>query len=200
MSWKRGAYPEYTLEDVVAVLFLLQNPLGRKAISETLDLGEGSVRTLLRKLLWGSLIRSARRGHSLTGEGRSIVERLSKHFSEVRKVGDVEGYPAYALLIRNPPDFNSLELRDEAIRFFAKGAMILLVKGGEPVFPEDGRPLRETMPELAESLGRFFRFSEGDLVVVTWAEKEGHAIKSAYHVALTLKGNEMPEEIKSLVR
>ena len=78
--------------------------------------------------------------------------------------------------------------------------MILVVKEGEPVFPEDGRPLSETMPALAERLGEMFRLNEGDLVVVTWAEKEADAMKSAYHVALTLKGDGLPDEIKSLVR
>ncbi|ASJ13059.1 DUF4443 domain-containing protein [Thermococcus thioreducens] len=200
MSWKRGAYPEFTLEDAVAVLFMLQNPAGRKAISEALDLGEGSVRTLLRKLSWRGLIRSTQRGHSLNDEGMKLLERLSEHFSEVQKVGEVEGYPAYGLVVRNPPEFKSIELRDEAIRFFARGALILVVKDGEPVFPEDERPLGETMPELAKNLKQSFRPSEGDLVVVTWAEKEADAMKSAYHVALALKGDGLPEEIKSLVR
>ena len=200
MSWKRGAYPEFTLEDAVAVLFMLQNPTGRKAISEVLDLGEGSVRTLLKKLSTLDVISSTQRGHSLNKEGMKLLERLSEHFSEVQRVGEVEGYPAYGLVVRNPPGFKSIELRDEAIRFFAKGAMILVVKEGEPVFPEDGRPLRETMPALAERLGEMFRLNEGDLVVVTWAEKEADAMKSAYHVALTLKGDGLPDEIKSLVR
>ncbi|CAD5244835.1 DUF4443 domain-containing protein [Thermococcus camini] len=200
MSWKRGAYPEFTLEDAVAVLFMLQNPTGRKAVSEALDLGEGSVRTLLRKLLWQGLIRSTQRGHSLNGRGMELLEGISRHFSEVRRVGEIEGHPAFALTVREPGKFKSIELRDEAIRFFAKGAMILVVRNGEPIFPEDGRPLSETMPELAEKVKGAFRLEDGDLVVVTWAEKEADAMKSAYHVALSLKEEVLPEEIKSLVR
>lgn len=197
MSWKRGAYPEFTIEDAVAVLYLMKNPVGRKTISELLGLGEGSVRTLLRKLSKMNLIESSQRGHTLSEEGRELVERLSKSFSEVHAVGRVEGYPAYAIVVRNPPEFKSIELRDEAIRFFAKGAMILVVKNGEVVFPEDGRPLRETMPELAERLS-VLRSEEGDMVVVTWAENPADAMKSAYHVAVFLK--DVPDEIKSLVR
>lgn len=200
MSWKRGAYPEFTLEDAVAVLFMLKSPTGRKSISEVLDLGEGSVRTLLKKLSALEVISSTQRGHSLNEKGMELLERLCKSFSEAKLVGEVEGYPAYALVIKRPPEFKSIELRDEAIRFFAKGAMILIVRNGEPVFPEDGRPLAETMRELAERIGKTFELSDGDLVVVTWAEKEADAMKSAYHVALTLKGNGLPEEIKSLVR
>jgi len=200
MSWKRGAYPEFTLEDAVAVLFMLKSPTGRKSISEVLDLGEGSVRTLLKKLSALEVISSTQRGHSLNEKGMELLERLCKSFSEAKLVGEVEGYPAYALVIKRPPEFKSIELRDEAIRFFAKGAMILIVRNGEPVFPEDGRPLAETMRELAERIGKTFELSDGDLVVVTWAEKEADAMKSAYHVALTLKGDGLPEEIKSLVR
>ncbi|WP_148883463.1 DUF4443 domain-containing protein [Thermococcus aciditolerans] len=200
MSWKRGAYPEFTLEDAVAVLFMLQNPTGRKAISEALNLGEGSVRTLLRKLSNIGAISSAQRGHSLNKRGMGLLEGISRHFSEVRRIGEIEGYPAFALTVREPGEFKSIELRDEAIRFFAKGAMILVVRNGEPVFPEDGRPLSETMPELAERVKEAFKLEDGELVVITWAEKEANAMKSAYHVALSLKEEVLPEEIKSLVR
>ncbi|MBP1911055.1 DUF4443 domain-containing protein [Thermococcus stetteri] len=200
MSWKRGAYPEFTLEDVIAVLFLLKEPIGRKAIAETLDLGEGSVRTLLKKLDWIGVIDSAQRGHFLSKTGKKLLEELRNLFSETHFVGKVDGMPAYAIVVKNPPQFKSIELRDEAIRFFAKGAMILVVKNGEPVFPEDGRPLRDTMEELAENIKEVLNFSDGDLIVVTWAENPSDAMKSAYHVAVTLKGDKIPEELKSIVR
>ncbi len=199
MSWKRGAYPEFTLEDAVAVLFMLRNPTGRKAISEVLELGEGSVRTLLKKLGSLEVIESTQRGHSLNEKGRKLVERMESCFSGAKPTGKIDGYPAYALVLRNPPEFKSIELRDEAIRFHARGAMILIVRDGKPVFPEDERPLDETMPELAERLG-VLNPGEGDMVIVTWAESEADAMKSAYHVALTLKGECIPEEISSLVR
>ncbi|ASJ10167.1 hypothetical protein A3L12_02090 [Thermococcus sp. P6] len=200
MDWKRGAYPEFTLEDAVAVLFMLRNPTGRKAVSEALNIGEGSVRTLLKKLSRLGVITSTRRGHSLNDRGMALLGRISRNFSGVEKVGTVEGYPAYGLIVRNPGEFNSINLRDEAVRFFARGAMILEVRNGEPVFPEDGRSLSETLPELAGSIKRLLKPGEGDLVVVTWAGEEAHAVKSAYHVALTLKGEEIPEEIKTLAR
>ncbi|ASJ02333.1 hypothetical protein A3L09_03235 [Thermococcus profundus] len=200
MSWKRGAYPEFTLEDVIATMFLLKEPTGRKLISEMLDLGEGSVRTILKKLGFLDLIRSTQRGHSLSDRGKEILEKIEKHFSEVHKAGKVEGFPAYAILIRKPGSFKSIELRDEAVRYFAKGAMVLTVKDGEPVFPEDMRALSETMPELAEDIKNAFEAEDGDMVVVTWAENSADAMKSAYHVALFLKGEHIPEEIKSLVR
>ncbi|ASJ05854.1 DUF4443 domain-containing protein [Thermococcus pacificus] len=200
MSWKRGAYPEFTLEDAVAVLFMLQEPVGRKTVSEVLELGEGSVRTLLRKLSQLGAISSTQRGHSLNENGQELVERIESCFSGAKPAGKIDGYPAYALVVRNPPEFKSIELRDEAIRFHAKGAMILVVRNGEIVFPEDGRPLRETMPEIAEELEERSKPEDGDMVVVTWAEKEADAMKSAYHVALTLKGECIPEEIISLVR
>ncbi|WP_297435817.1 DUF4443 domain-containing protein [Thermococcus sp.] len=198
MSWKRGAYPEFTLEDAVATLFLLGEPTGRKTISELLNIGEGSVRTLLRRLTNLGLIRSAQRGHSLTEKGVSLVRGITENFSEAREVHRIDSYPAYAVVVRNPPEFKSIELRDEAIRYFAKGAMILVVDEGEVVFPEDKRPLRETMPALDEDIKRMPELNEGCLVVVTWAENPGDAMKSAYHVALALKAEVLPGEIKSI--
>jgi len=199
MSWKRGAYPEFTTEDAVALLFTLQIPTGRKTVSEFLELGEGSVRTLLKKLLGLGLISSTQRGHALTERGAELVGRISQHISEARPVGSVGGLPAYALVVRNPGEFKSIELRDEAIRFHARGALLLVVRGGKVVFPEDERPLSEAMPELARKLGGL-PLEEGNLIVVTWADSQAKALKSVYHVALFLKGEKLPEEIKSLVR
>jgi len=198
MDWKRGAYPEFKIEDAIAVLFLLKTPKGRKQISEELNLGEGTVRTLLKKLSSIGLVESQQKGHSLSEKGVKIIQEISKLLSEPLEVTPLEGFVTYALVVRNPPEFKSIELRDEAIRFFAKGAMILTVQNGEIVFPEDGRPLRETLPELSEDLKKL-PVENGDLVIVTWAENKADALKSLIHVALSLKGELLPEEIKKLV-
>ncbi|WP_087037581.1 DUF4443 domain-containing protein [Thermococcus litoralis] len=198
MDWKRGAYPEFKIEDAIAVLFLLKTPKGRKQISEELNLGEGTVRTLLKKLSSIGLVESQQKGHSLSEKGVKIIQEISKLFSEPLEVTPLEGFVTYALVVRNPPEFKSIELRDEAIRFFAKGAMILTVQNGEIVFPEDGRPLKETLPELSEDLKKL-PVENGDLVIVTWAENKADALKSLIHVALSLKGELLPEEIKKLV-
>ncbi|WP_461865685.1 DUF4443 domain-containing protein [Thermococcus sp.] len=199
MSWKRGAYPEFNLEDALAVIFMLKNPIGRKAISEELGLGEGSVRTLLKKLSAIGIITSRQKGHFLNERGARLLENLQELFSEPIKAGTVEGMPAVAMKVKNPPEFKSIELRDEAIRFFARGAMILIVRNGEPVFPEDGRKLKETFPEIAQSI-RSLAPEEGDLIVITWAEDDADALKSAIHVAVSLKENQLPEEIVNLTR
>ena len=198
MDWKRGAYPEFKIEDAVAVLFLLKTPKGRKQISEELNLGEGTVRTLLKKLSSIGLVESQQKGHSLSKKGVEIVREISKLFSEPLEITPLEGFVTYALIVKNPPEFKSIELRDEAIRFFARGAMILVVQNNEIVFPEDERALKETLPELFEDLKKL-PAGNGDLVIVTWANTKADALKSLIHVALTLKGELLPEEIKKLV-
>ncbi|WP_297521386.1 DUF4443 domain-containing protein [Thermococcus sp.] len=194
MNWKRGAYPEFTPEDIVAVLFMLREPVGRKTISEVLELGEGSVRTLLKRLSRLGLIESSQRGHRLSAEGERILKKVEESFSGAIPTGNIEGLPAVALRVREPGRFKSIELRDEAIRFHARGAMILVVRDGRIVFPEDGRPLEETMPELERRL-KALEAREEDMIVVTWAESPAKALKSAYHVALFLKEGELPDEL-----
>ncbi len=199
MSWKRGAYPEFSLEDALAAVFMLRNPTGRKAISEELGLGEGSVRTLLKKLSALGIISSTQKGHFLNDKGVELLNQILNLFSEPIRVGEVEGMPAVALKVRKPPEFKSIELRDEAIRFFARGAMLLLIKDNEAIFPEDGRKLGEMLPELAERI-KALKAEEGDLVVITWAEDKANALKSAIRVAVSLKGDELPGEILNLTR
>ena len=197
MSWKRGAYPEFSLEDALAVIFMLKNPTGRKTISDELGLGEGSVRTLLKRLSTLGIITSTQKGHFLNERGVQLLGRIKELFSEPVKAEKIEGMPAVVLKIRNPPGFKSIELRDEAIRFFARGAMILLIKNGEAVFPEDERKLRETFPEIVRSIESLAP-EEGDLIVITWAERNADALKSAIHVAVSLKEDELPREIVNL--
>lgn len=198
MSWKRGAYPEYELEDVIAAIFALKETKGRKQLAEELGLGEGSVRTLLKKLSLLGLIESKQRGHKLSAMGERVLAELVDRFSEPVPVGPVEEMPSLALVIHNPLEFKSIELRDEAIRAGAKGAMILHVKGGEPVFPEDGRPLKDTLPALAEELKLKLNPSEGDVLVISWAEEPHVAMKSVIHVAVFLR-DDVPRELVEVV-
>jgi len=193
MSWKRGAYPEYELEDVIAAIFMLKESRGRKQLADGLGLGEGSVRTLLRKLSMLGLIESKQRGHHLSQKGEAIFAELAEKFSEPVSVS-MENIPAFALAVHEPPAFKSIELRDEAIRAGAKGAMILSVRNGEPVFPEDRRPLKETLPELADELVKKLDFHNDDVLVVSWADEAHVAMKSAIHVAVVLK-DEVPREL-----
>ncbi|USG99766.1 DUF4443 domain-containing protein [Thermococcus argininiproducens] len=197
MDWKRGAYPEFKMEDVLITLFLVKTPKGRKQISEELSLGEGTVRTLLKKLAASGLIESQQKGHFLSEKGIKVVNEISTLFSEPVEIEPIEGFPACALIVKNPPEFKSIELRDEAIRFFAKGAMILLCSKGEVIFPEDRRPLKDTLPEIDREVKRL-PLKDGDLVVITWAESRTSAIKSAIHVAVVLKGDLLPSEIRKL--
>ncbi|MFA4640480.1 DUF4443 domain-containing protein [Pyrococcus kukulkanii] len=196
MDRKRGAYPEYTLEDAIATIFLLRTPLGRKQIAEKLELGEGTVRTLLRKLSNLGIIGSRQRGHFLTKKGEELKVKINESFLDPIGVS-VDGWPAFAIIVRKPPEFKSIELRDEAIKFDAKGAMILTVKNSEIVFPEDLRPLKETYPEIVKKLRNY---EEGDAIVIAWAETPAKALKAAIHVAVIMKENNLPGELLEVVR
>ncbi|WP_088859127.1 DUF4443 domain-containing protein [Thermococcus chitonophagus] len=196
MDRKRGAYPEYTLEDAIATIFLLKTPLGRKQIAEKLELGEGTVRTLLRKLSNLGIIGSRQRGHFLTEKGEKLKAKLNESFLDPIGVS-VDGWPAVAIIVKNPPKFKSIELRDEAIRFDAKGAMILTVRNGEIVFPEDSRPLKETYPEIVRKL---MNYEEGDAIIIAWAETPPKALKAAIHVAVFMKEKDLPGELLEVVR
>jgi len=90
MDWKRGAYPEFEIEDVLVTLFLLKTPKGRKQISEELKLGEGTIRTLLKKLAALNLIKSQQKGHSLNEKGVDVVEVILTLFSEPVEVCSIE--------------------------------------------------------------------------------------------------------------
>lgn len=91
-------------------------------------------------------------------------------------------------------------MRDEVIRFFVKGVMILIVKNGEFVFFEDERLLRDIMEEFVMNIEEVLNFLDGDLIVVIWVENLLDVMKSVYYVVLILKNDEIFEEFKFFVR
>lgn len=200
MSWKRGVYFEFIFEDVIVMIFFLRELIGRKVIVEIFDIGEGSVRILFKKFNWIDVIDLVQCGYFLSKIGKKFFERFKGLFLEVYFVGKVDGMFVYVIVVKNLFQFKSIELRDEVIRFFVKGVMILIVKNGEFVFFEDERLLRDIMEEFVMNIEEVLNFLDGDLIVVIWVENLLDVMKSVYYVVLILKNDEIFEEFKFFVR
>ncbi|MEM2674865.1 MAG: DUF4443 domain-containing protein [Candidatus Hadarchaeales archaeon] len=138
--------------------------ISRKELCRRLGLGEGSVRSILKKLKREGLVTSSRAGHTLTRRGRLRLGRPLA-FLRVEAGGLTVGKVDVATVVRGAANRvrKGVEQRDEAIKAGAKGATVLIFRKGRFEIPG----LRFKVDrKLARELVDHFRLRDGDVVVI----------------------------------
>ncbi|KON31145.1 hypothetical protein AC482_01860, partial [miscellaneous Crenarchaeota group-15 archaeon DG-45] len=122
--------------------------IGRQRLSNELGVGEGTMRTLIRRLKDEGLARSSRRGLSLTGPGLEVLSHLSGLLAETALDGTsiTVGSRDYAVLVRGASAFirRGVEQRDAALLSGAEGATTLLFDGERVGMPGTELRLEES--------------------------------------------------------
>ncbi len=163
-----GPTPSFSLVHVILMLLILENgPVGRKKLSSIMGIGEGSIRSLIKRLRDMKLIYVDRSGCSLTKRGREFVRKIRRVMIGPEKLRlDLIGDEAYAILIKGfKGRVNILEMRDEAVRVGGKGAIILVRSGNDILFPETGEPLSKYHPRDEKAIMGLSPL-EGDIIVI----------------------------------
>jgi predicted transcriptional regulator len=182
-----GKRPQFTEAHMVVALKTIggQGP-GRKQLAESLGLGEGVVRTLLRRLTDAGYVSSSRSGTALTEGGERLLSELGRAMPG-RPVPDNDLTVAgcnYMVLVRGGAQVvrYGVEQRDAALLAGAKGATTLILRGGELHAPSlesrVGPELRRLIMELEPV--------DGDAVVIGSADTALGAEVGAYSAAYTL--------------
>lgn len=160
--------------------------IGRKKISQKLDIGEGSTRTVLKILKEKGLIKSTPQGHSLTETGeKELSKRQSKMVpleAEDLTVGDFD----IAILVRGGTSKikQGIKQRDEAIKAGAKGATVLEYISGELQTPGVKMGINK---KITEKLTESFDLKEGDAIVIGTGDNKKEAGRGALAAAESLK-------------
>jgi len=182
-----GKPPGYSAAHVLYALILLsEGAMGRKRLSEALELGEGSTRTLLERLASTSLIQVSRRGVELSSLGREVLAGLGERlrFAKAPPTGVTVDEANWAVLVRGAAGKVRLgvEQRDQALLHGATGATTLIYQGGGWVIPgleqEPEGPLRALLSELGPE--------EGDVVIIGSSDSLVSAAVGALAAAIDL--------------
>ena len=176
-----------------AFLLIGDKTIGRIQLSRKLGLGEGAVRTILRRLSRAGLVRSTRRGCALSPKGLSLHKRLRASISETHVVDARQlalDSSSTAILVRRSAQRvrQGLEQRDVAVRAGATGACTMLAKRGGFVMPtisEEAWRLDLNDP-LAEELVRVFNPQSDDVIIIASAKKKNIADCAVLAAGLTL--------------
>jgi hypothetical protein len=181
---------------VALVMIGREQPLGRYELCQNLSVGEGSARTLLKRLTESGYISpEGKQGQRLTDRGQQLFDEISKEVP-IGLFLDAESLvmyrSAYANLVRNKGNDvkDGIRQRDEAIiqggGYDSAGATTLIMRNGSIVMPPDDFHTlivyeRETLLIL-ESL----RPEENDVIIIGSADDPNLAREVSMAAVMTL--------------
>jgi DNA-binding MarR family transcriptional regulator len=180
---------------VALIMIGREQPLGRYELCGKMSIGEGSARTLLKRLTEADYIEpEGKQGQKLTAKGRRLFDEVSKEIPfglslDIRSLVMYEH--AYASLVKQKASkvTDGIRQRDEAIiqgGYGKAGATTLIQKSVRLVMPpDDFHVLLEYEAEtvlIIESL----RPEEGDVIIIGSADDPNLAREVAMASVMTL--------------
>lgn len=182
-----GPRPNFTLYHVWKCYTIIQKEgvVGRRKLAARMNLGEGSVRTMLDRMVKEDCVTYCNKGAVLTQRGREKYEGMGLRPIDLGLVELSIGRFNCAVLVKGQAHKIAIgqEQRDEAVRAGAQSAIILVGRNGKVVFPDDdGYPSQDVVEPLKE----IFDVRDGDVVIIGGASSYDAAERGAVSAALEL--------------
>lgn len=190
-----GRAPYFIEVHVAKAILVIENqsPIGRVNLAKTLQLGEGSIRTIIRHLEKAGLIEASKEGLALTATGKKLASSLKSMISEAVEAPQsalTVGSSNMAILIKGSAGSvrSGLEQRDAAIKVGAQGATTLTFKKGKLTMPSTKEDVLSGLPNIRDVLISQLKPQENDIIVIGSANDKLTAEFGAIAAALeTLK-------------
>ncbi len=178
-----GNISNFSRYDVIRALFYLDVQRSRSELSHELELGEGTIRSILDILKKNKLLQSSQKGHLLSQKGRSMVLLMRKDI-EIPKTIHMDIFPKYkekGCIVKTIKHFMpDYKVRDIAVRHGAEGALILTF--------DQRLSITYYLNANFSSLEKEFALKKGDALIVTFADTLRNAENACLATALTLSG------------
>lgn len=182
----------------VVVSFLLigsLQPVGRYDLCAQLTLGEGSVRSLMKRLSEGGYIAAeGKQGQRLTNKGRSLFDSITRDipmglFLNLNEV--ILHEFAYANVVRNKSGEvkDGIRQRDEAMvqgGFGRAGATTLVMRDGLLVMPPEDTNLLTMSEKETLLITESLRPTNDDVIIIGSAVEQNLAREVSMAAAMTL--------------
>ena len=193
-----GNIPGYVKTDIIRAFLLIKENISRNELVKKLELGEGTVRTILDILKDKNLICSTKQGHSLTEKGNLFLKKTEKSMVVKRLILE-DFYPKLekAVVLLKKPDKNikiSFEQRDIAVKQGAEGAVILKFDK-ELQIPDADTNFNENYKRSYDKILKCFDFKKGNILIICFAGSLKNAENGALAIALS-----MSKELNDLIR
>lgn len=178
-----GNIPNFTKIDILRCFLRFNNNIGRQELARELELGEGTIRTMLENLKSKKLLDSTKRGHFLSAKGSKFLNEICSGISTPKIVTMQNLYPELkkiGVIIRNILNLKELyKLRDIAVKNGADGAIIL--KFDNKLYA----PKSDYEADYNE-LAKYFDLKSGDVLVIAFSNKKKSAENGALAIAIEL--------------
>jgi hypothetical protein len=166
--------------------------IGRHSLAVRAGLGEGAVRTVLKRLREGGFADANASGCHLTRGGQEAYSSLVKKLSPMTTIEGSRltiGAAQVAVSVRGGGDGvkSGIEQRDSAIGLGAAGATTYVVRDSRFTMPGGSEDCEKDFPSRSwKALREQLRPKDGDAVILCGSDKEETARLGALSAALTL--------------
>lgn len=179
-----------------ALELLAQKPIGRNKLARRLGVGEGAIRTIVRRLKDSGLISTAKEGCLLTEKGMETWKKFEELFPQRTEIehNELTHSPYnYAFLVRNSGHKigSGIEQRDAAIMGGAKRAIAIVSMGGHLVIDSVSSNIEKEFPNAAEKILKDLKPKDNDVVIIASAENIMKAMRGAFAAAWVLIGDDV---------
>jgi len=187
-----GPSPTFSLFHLLRALEVIsEKPIGRGKLARSLNVGEGTVRTIIERLQSFGLSETSKAGCVLTQKGLKVLKKYQSIFAGKANVEKSEiafGKYNFAVLVKygGRRVGSGVEQRDAAIKVGARGATSCVFKHGHLTIPGVSDDAPEDFPRAAAQILRLLQPSQNDAVVVVSAEDSVTAVYGAMAAAWTL--------------
>jgi predicted transcriptional regulator len=178
----------YSPVHVVKILFLLsEKTMGRFQLMRETEMGEATIKTLIKRLKKNKLIESSTKGNVLTKKGNELLKKILTKISKPIKI-DMTDYTVgkynTAILVKNSSKKVrfGVEQRDEAIKIGADGATTLIYSNNRLVFPGCDKKITG----LEKTILKYFNVENGDVIVIGSGPTKKISEEASIMIALSL--------------
>jgi len=174
-----------------ALELMTQRPIGRNKLAKKLEVGEGTVRTIINRLRKSGLIVTSKEGCNLTRQGLVVWKKFEELFPKRAEIGETELTNAeynYAILVKNSGDRvqSGIEQRDAAIVAGAKRAVIMVSSGGHLMIESVSSSLERQFPTVMDQILTTLQPEENGVIVLVGASTLWKAKQGAFAASWTL--------------
>ena len=180
-----GNLASFTKIDIIRCLLRVGKPISRAELSKTLDLGEGTIRSILDILKKNKLLESNNKGHYLSTKGSNLVNKIKNYVNMKEIVSNkiFSNKKKIAVCVKKPKKaIKSYILRDEAVKNGADGAVILRFDK-KLILYDSG--YKEDFTDVENK----FDLATNDMVIVTYAESYRLAEHGALAAAVEINAD-----------
>lgn len=187
-----GPSPTFSVFHMLRAIELVgKKAIGRSKLAKELGVGEGVMRTMIKRLKDAGLVTISKLGCVLTGKGLKLWNEYNTVLRRKVEIGKIELTLAdynFAILVKNRGHKvkSGMEQRDAAIMVGAKGATTVMFKGKRLIIPSVSDDVAKNFPKAANQMVRLLQPEENDVIVVGSADSLAKAEYGALAAAWTL--------------